>query len=269
MTDISSDSPARIETRHRARSSVDVPRPVDAVFARDTTRRTPGGRSASHANLGSRSAYAARHASPAASVCCGSIRCVSRSSAFCLDRFGGFATAAAGDCWNGTPGTLISPTAPTESQVKRGPRSVRGGETELIEKLGGNDLCPCGSTRRFKNCCRLSGRFRRRDGRPLLPGALAAPACLRSSDGRAAGFDPARRGSNPLGGSGTVAEQERRAPAKRDTAVRVRPVSCRKDNRVDIAGNVEQRSRHEVLDACSPARVRRDGGPRRARSVRR
>ena len=62
-----------------------------------------------------------------------------------------------------------------------------------------------------------------------------APACLRSSVGRAAGFDPARRGSTPLGGSGTVAEQDRRAPAKRDTAVRVRPVSCRKESRDDKA----------------------------------
>ena len=97
----------------------------------------------------------------------------------------------------------------------------------LVEKLGANDPCPCGSGRRFKNCCRNDGRFRRRYGRSLLPGALAAPACLRSSVGRAAGFDPARRGSTPLGGPDTVAEQDRHAPAKRDTAVRVRPVSCR------------------------------------------
>jgi len=43
--------------------------------------------------------------------------------------------------------------------VKRGPRSVRGGDKELLEKLGDNDLCPCGSGRRFKKCCRSSGRF--------------------------------------------------------------------------------------------------------------
>jgi len=36
---------------------------------------------------------------------------------------------------------------------------VHGGEKELIEKLGNNDPCPCGSGRRFKNCCRSSGRF--------------------------------------------------------------------------------------------------------------
>jgi uncharacterized protein YecA (UPF0149 family) len=38
---------------------------------------------------------------------------------------------------------------------------VRGGEKELLEKLGSNDLCPCGSGRKFKNCCRNAGRFRR------------------------------------------------------------------------------------------------------------
>jgi uncharacterized protein YecA (UPF0149 family) len=34
--------------------------------------------------------------------------------------------------------------------VKRGDQSVHGGEKELIEKLGRNDLCPCGSGRRFQ-----------------------------------------------------------------------------------------------------------------------
>jgi len=29
-------------------------------------------------------------------------------------------------------------------------RSVRGGEVELLEKLGRNDPCPCGSGRRFQ-----------------------------------------------------------------------------------------------------------------------
>jgi len=38
---------------------------------------------------------------------------------------------------------------PSESQVKRGDRVVRGNK-ELIEKLGRNDLCPCGSRRRFQ-----------------------------------------------------------------------------------------------------------------------
>ena len=38
----------------------------------------------------------------------------------------------------------------SEARVKRGDRSVRGGEKELLEKLGRNDLCPCGSGRRFQ-----------------------------------------------------------------------------------------------------------------------
>jgi uncharacterized protein YecA (UPF0149 family) len=38
---------------------------------------------------------------------------------------------------------------PSETAVKRGNRVVRG-EKELIEKLGRNDPCPCGSGRRFQ-----------------------------------------------------------------------------------------------------------------------
>lgn len=38
---------------------------------------------------------------------------------------------------------------PSETRVKRGVRVVHGGK-ELIEKLGRNDLCPCGSGRRFQ-----------------------------------------------------------------------------------------------------------------------
>jgi len=38
----------------------------------------------------------------------------------------------------------------SEARVKRGDRSVRGGEKELLEKLGRNDLCPCGSGHRFQ-----------------------------------------------------------------------------------------------------------------------
>jgi uncharacterized protein YecA (UPF0149 family) len=37
---------------------------------------------------------------------------------------------------------------PPEAHVKRGERVV-GGTKELIEKLGRNDPCPCGSGRRF------------------------------------------------------------------------------------------------------------------------
>lgn len=38
---------------------------------------------------------------------------------------------------------------PSETQVKRGDRMVRGGK-ELVEKLGRNDPCPCGSGRLFQ-----------------------------------------------------------------------------------------------------------------------
>jgi uncharacterized protein YecA (UPF0149 family) len=38
---------------------------------------------------------------------------------------------------------------PSGTQVKRGLRIVHA-RTELIEKLGRNDLCPCGSGRRFQ-----------------------------------------------------------------------------------------------------------------------
>jgi len=37
---------------------------------------------------------------------------------------------------------------PSETQVKRGVRMVHGNK-ELFEKLGRNDLCPCGSGRSF------------------------------------------------------------------------------------------------------------------------
>ncbi|MGD9680739.1 MAG: SEC-C metal-binding domain-containing protein [Candidatus Obscuribacterales bacterium] len=48
---------------------------------------------------------------------------------------------------------------PSETAVKRGQRVVHG-DKELLEKLGRNDLCPCGSGRRFKRCCLTGGRFR-------------------------------------------------------------------------------------------------------------
>jgi len=39
---------------------------------------------------------------------------------------------------------------PSETKVKRGLRSIKGGEVELFERLGNDDLCPCGSGRRFQ-----------------------------------------------------------------------------------------------------------------------
>jgi uncharacterized protein YchJ len=47
---------------------------------------------------------------------------------------------------------------PSETSVKRGSRVVHG-DVELLEKLGRNDLCPCGSGRRFKRCCMKEGGF--------------------------------------------------------------------------------------------------------------
>jgi hypothetical protein len=58
---------------------------------------------------------------------------------------------------------------PSETKVKRGVRIVHGNK-ELIEMLGRNDLCPCGSGKRFKKCCLKSGCFRRRESGPLLLG---------------------------------------------------------------------------------------------------
>jgi uncharacterized protein YecA (UPF0149 family) len=38
---------------------------------------------------------------------------------------------------------------PSETQVRKGPRIVHG-DKDLVEKLGRNDLCPCGSGNRFQ-----------------------------------------------------------------------------------------------------------------------
>ena len=47
---------------------------------------------------------------------------------------------------------------PSEAKVKRGTRIVHGNKL-LEEKLGRNDLCPCGSGTRLKKCCLKSGHF--------------------------------------------------------------------------------------------------------------
>ena len=39
---------------------------------------------------------------------------------------------------------------PSETRVKRGARTIKGGEIELLEKLGRNDPCPCDSGLRFQ-----------------------------------------------------------------------------------------------------------------------
>jgi uncharacterized protein YecA (UPF0149 family) len=39
---------------------------------------------------------------------------------------------------------------PSETRAKRGLRTIKGGEVELLEKLGRNDPCPCGSMKSFQ-----------------------------------------------------------------------------------------------------------------------
>ncbi|MSR53361.1 MAG: hypothetical protein EXS09_08725 [Gemmataceae bacterium] len=45
------------------------------------------------------------------------------------------------------------------------------GDKELVEKVGHNDPCPCGSGKLFKKCCRDSGCFRWSESGPLLLGS--------------------------------------------------------------------------------------------------
>jgi uncharacterized protein YecA (UPF0149 family) len=45
---------------------------------------------------------------------------------------------------------------PSETRVRRGVRVVHG-DKELTEKLGRNDLCPCGSGRRFQEVLHAFG----------------------------------------------------------------------------------------------------------------
>ncbi|MCH8509405.1 MAG: SEC-C domain-containing protein [Phycisphaerales bacterium] len=49
----------------------------------------------------------------------------------------------------------------SETAVKRGQREIPTelGPKELLEKLGRQDPCPCGSGLRFKSCCLKTGRF--------------------------------------------------------------------------------------------------------------
>jgi hypothetical protein len=66
---------------------------------------------------------------------------------------------------------------PSEHQVKTGSRVVHGGK-ELLEKLGANDLCPCGSGRRFQALLPQLRALRRRGGRRLLS-AIATEGPMR------------------------------------------------------------------------------------------
>jgi hypothetical protein len=56
---------------------------------------------------------------------------------------------------------------PSETKVKRGTRVVHG-EKELVEKLGRNDLCPCGSGRCFQTLLPPHRQLRRHQPRLLF-----------------------------------------------------------------------------------------------------
>lgn len=56
---------------------------------------------------------------------------------------------------------------PSETQVKRGVRVVHGFK-ELTEKLGRNDLCPCGSGRSFQEVLPAVRSLRRRPTESLF-----------------------------------------------------------------------------------------------------
>jgi len=65
---------------------------------------------------------------------------------------------------------------PSETQVKRGQRIV-GGDKYLVEKLGRNDPCPCGSGRRFQKVLPEDRAIRGfGSGRLLLGSVSEAPA---------------------------------------------------------------------------------------------
>ncbi|MDP6707348.1 MAG: SEC-C metal-binding domain-containing protein [Alphaproteobacteria bacterium] len=86
---------------------------------------------------------------------------------------------------------------PSEARVKRGHRVVHG-DKDLVEKLGRNDLCPCGSGRRFQALL---------PPERALPGRRAGPLLL-GSDGstRSARWWPAPAiRPPPLAASGTPA----------------------------------------------------------------
>ena len=76
---------------------------------------------------------------------------------------------------------------PSETQVKRGQRVV-GGEKYLVEKLGRNDPCPCGSGRRFQEVLFADETVRGfRSGRLLLDEVPMAPEFSNQADRPLAG----------------------------------------------------------------------------------
>jgi SEC-C motif len=58
--------------------------------------------------------------------------------------------------------------------VKRGQRFVHGG-VELVEKLGRNDLCPCGSGKRFQALLHAVGVLLTVHSATIIGGTEAPP----------------------------------------------------------------------------------------------
>ncbi len=69
---------------------------------------------------------------------------------------------------------------PSETRVKRGLRFVRGGEKELVEKLGRNDPCPCGSGTRFQTLLHAIGPVSTAASGRTIGGELLADDCRRN-----------------------------------------------------------------------------------------
>src|SRR5215472_7255784 len=65
---------------------------------------------------------------------------------------------------------------PSETKVKRGLRYVRG-DKDLLEKLGRNDLCPCGSGRCFQALLHDFRKIRRKPTQLLLFANKKGAAC--------------------------------------------------------------------------------------------
>jgi len=72
---------------------------------------------------------------------------------------------------------------PSETRVKRGHRLVHG-HVELCEKLGRNDLCPCGSGRRFQALLSAKWVLWRYTAQRLLLETDDGERVLRSAGGR-------------------------------------------------------------------------------------
>jgi hypothetical protein len=64
---------------------------------------------------------------------------------------------------------------PSETKVKKGHRVVHG-EKELVEKLGRNDLCQCGSGRRFQTLLSAHRQVRRRQPQLLFSASSSVAA---------------------------------------------------------------------------------------------